>query len=65
MPDTICRRCGKELSTQTKCVECFQVIRKICPNCQYKALEKVHLDCMILSGVQHHLGKKLQDGLAS
>ncbi|MBA4453922.1 MAG: hypothetical protein H2B05_03150 [Nitrosopumilaceae archaeon] len=64
MPDTLCRRCGAELKTQTKCVECFQTIREICPSCQYTPLEKFHLNCMVMSGVPYPTGKKLQEVLA-
>jgi len=49
MPDTLCRRCGSELSAQSKCAECYQTIQYICPKCQYTPLEKFHLNCMLMS----------------
>ena len=65
MPDTLCRRCGTELSTTLKCVECFQIIKEVCPKCQYEPMEKFHLACMIMSGNAYPCGKKLQEVVAA
>ena len=65
MPDTLCRRCGSELSAQSKCAECYQIIKHVCPKCQYTPLEKFHLNCMLLSGVRYSSGKKTMEVLVA
>jgi hypothetical protein len=65
MPDTICRRCGEEIASQSKYPECRQTIQEICPKCKYAPLEKFHLNCMIVSGISWSLNSQIQEAIVA
>jgi len=65
MPDTLCRRCGEELTEQSKCAECRQTIQHTCPDCKYTPLEKVHLYCRLISGPTYTPDKIVQEVIAA
>ncbi|HEY8139859.1 MAG TPA: zinc ribbon domain-containing protein [Nitrososphaera sp.] len=46
MPETICRRCGSDLTEgTTHCSLCDQMLTLACPSCGYVSDSKVHADC--------------------
>ena len=48
MPDGSCRTCGGELVKCSRCVECKQVIQKICRMCRFTTEREFHHECLNL-----------------
>lgn len=46
MPETLCRKCGRELVTGAECRLCGMPSRMKCPACDYVSDDKVHVDCL-------------------
>ncbi|MDH3779339.1 MAG: hypothetical protein OES15_00640 [Nitrosopumilus sp.] len=46
MPDTLCRRCGRELDVAKKCFHCKHPIQLACTQCTKPTEVRFHSQCM-------------------